>query len=487
MRHRYVFIGLLALACALRAAYAGKANDVRKDACKLLNEGVAAFNKSDYKAAIAPLQKAAAMSMNSFPANYYLGMSLAGDRRYTDAVEAYKIALDLEPEHLQANVSIGDALLALGDADEAQPYYVKAQKLRPEYAPALDGLARVAESTADQDKAIALYGRALASDKGFAPAYTHLGDLYLRAGKLDEAVTLLVEAISIRPDFGPGLNRLAAAYGRLGFANEAVATIRKAIELEPKDPAHHATLGEVLLGMGSISGAETSFEAAIAIDAAYPAAREGLAEIARRRCDYLAALAHLDTALADSRLDRHTRGALTSHRAALAGEKDRAASLEAAVAAGSASAADRASLAEIEAARGRFDRAADVLAAGPPDPPQSERHAYYLFRAGRFHEAHEAYAELAGAHPRADLETNDGASLARLGDDTKAKAAFERALAIEPDHALARLYLGNALLRLGDTQGAVTSYQAYLEAYPNGEAVAQVKRMLAELAPASSK
>src|SRR5262245_50918225 len=171
---------MLGAAAAVTDSFAGKANDVRKTAFKLLNEGVAAYNRADYKNAIGPLEKAAAMSLNSFPAHHYLGLALAGDRRYAEAVEAYKIALDLDPDHLQANIAIADAWLAQGDTDEAQPYYFKAARLRPEYAPALDGLARVAEAQADDDKAIALYGRALASDKGFAPAYTHLGDLYLR-------------------------------------------------------------------------------------------------------------------------------------------------------------------------------------------------------------------------------------------------------------------------------------------------------------------
>src|SRR5258706_13335221 len=235
---------MLIAASAVTAALAGKANDVRKDAFKLLNEGVAAYNRADYRAAIVPLQKAAATSLNSFPAHYFLGLALAGDRRYAEAVEAYKIALDLDPDHLQANIAIGDAWLAQGDTDEAQPYYVKAGKLRPEYAAALDGPPRVAEAEADDDKATALYERALASDKGFAPAYTHLGDLYLREGKYDDAVKLLVEAVSVRPDFGPGLDRLAAAYGKLGFSNEAVSPIRKGIELEPPDAQHRGTPGQ---------------------------------------------------------------------------------------------------------------------------------------------------------------------------------------------------------------------------------------------------
>jgi Flp pilus assembly protein TadD len=92
VRHGAVILGTLLAATAVTQTHAGKAGEVRKQAFKLVNEGVAAYNRADFKAAIVPLQKAAAMSLNSFPAHHYLGLALAGDRRYAEAVEAYKIA-----------------------------------------------------------------------------------------------------------------------------------------------------------------------------------------------------------------------------------------------------------------------------------------------------------------------------------------------------------------------------------------------------------
>jgi cytochrome c-type biogenesis protein CcmH len=145
--------------------------------------------------------------------------------------------------------------------------------------------------------------------------------------------------------------------------------------------------------------------------------------------------------------------------------------------------ADRVAFSALEASRGRFDLAADLLASTDPQGPDRERLAFYYFRAGRFREAHALYAELAAAQPRAELAVNEGASLARLGDDLKAKAAFTRALAIDPDQPLAQLYLGNAQLRLGDTADAASTYRAFLAAFPTGASAEQVRRVLAELPP----
>jgi tetratricopeptide (TPR) repeat protein len=93
------------------------------------------------------------------------------------------------------------------------------------------------------------------------------------------------------------------------------------------------------------------------------------------------------------------------------------------------------------------------------------------------------YAGLAERSRRADLEVNGGASLARLGDDTGAMAAYARALAIEPEHPKALMYRANSLLRLGDTAAAVAAYQSFLAGHPTGESAEQVKRVLAQIAP----
>ena len=55
-----------------------------------------------------------------------------------------------------------------------------------------------------------------------------------------------------------------------------------------------------------------------------------------------------------------------------------------------------------------------------------------LFRAERFREAHELYEELARLRRSAELEVNNGVSMAMLGDDEAAVAAYGRALEIRP-------------------------------------------------------
>jgi tetratricopeptide (TPR) repeat protein len=476
------FSWLLAVALLAPASLAGKAGEVRTESFKLLNQGVAAYKRGDYPLAVEKLNRSTAMALNSFRGYYYLGLALIGDRRYPESIDALTVATDLDPVHLQAIVALGDAFLKHGDLEEARAGYFRALKLRPEFPAAVDGLARILESEAEDDEAIGTYMRAIASDKGYAPAYTHLGDLYLRLNRFEEAVELLEEAVSIRPDYSPGLNRLAAAYGRLGLDNDAIATIQQAMRLTPKDARHPATLGELQLGQGFTEAAEKSFLRALELDEALPEARQGLAEVARRRGQYDLALGQIDLALADLRLDAAAVQRLIRFREEVELERTRITPLEERVSSGQATTSDFAALADIYSGRGLWPQAIEMQLRAEDNLAERESLAYMLFKANRFREAHEIYAELA-ASGSAALALNDGVSLAMLGDDEAAVAAYGRALEREPGLEPAKLYMGNALLRLGRRQAAVEAYKSFLDRVTGGEAAERVRRILMQIAP----
>jgi tetratricopeptide (TPR) repeat protein len=356
--------------------------------------------------------------------------------------------------------------------------------MRPEYAPALDGLARVKEAQDDNTEAIAAFRRAIGSNKGYAPAYTHLGDLYLRMNRFEEAVMLLEEAVAVRPDYTPGLNRLALAYGRLRLDNEAVATIQAAIELDPKNAAHPATLGELQLTQGFVPAAEASFREALELDPALPEARLGLAKVSRRRGEYAAALEQIQIALDDERTGARMVSKLEQYRDTLRVEETEVARLETLVAETEEPPSEELeALAMIHARRGRWNDAAELALRAEPTPERHEKLAYMLFRAGRFAEAHEIYSELVGQLQSADLEVNNGVTLAMLGDDQGAVEAYRRAVELEPENDGAELYLGNALLRLGDQPAAVAAYKSFLDRTDRGESAERVRRILRQIAP----
>jgi tetratricopeptide (TPR) repeat protein len=344
----------------------------------------------------------------------------------------------------------------------------------------------VYESQGDKDRAVDFYRRAIASNKGYAEAYANLGKLYLREGRLGEAIALLREAVTIRADFAFGYNGLAEAYSRIGLQGDALIAVRKAIELDPKAADHLATLGTVELEMELIDRAEASFRRALELDAGYPEARLGLAEVARRRADYEAAVREIDAALADPRTDALARARLATQRDSVAREGAESSELSALVEAGTAPPEAIQRLAAIYGGRHEWSRAAELQARVPAEGIERERLAYYLLKAGKRREALELYTALAQGSERADFEVNAGVAQAGLGNDRAAIEAYARALAIEPENPRARLYYANSLVRLGRTDEAAERYRKYLAEHPNGAAAERVRKILDRIAPASN-
>ncbi len=487
---RSIAIARAAIALSLPAALlapgpppSGRAAEVRVEWIKLLDAGVSAYNRGLYAEAVDRLGRCTAIALNSFRAHYYYGLALDAARRYAEAIEALGVALDLEPTNLEAWVALGDSQLALGDLDEARAAYAQALRLRPAHPPALDGLGRAAEARADDEGAIDYFRQAVLSNEGYAPAYTHLGDLYLRKGRLREAVRLLEEAVTLRPEFTEGLNRLALAYGRLGLYAEAVATVQKASAIDPSDPFSAQTLGWLLLDQGLLAAAQDAFERALALEPQLPESRIGLAQLRRRRGDYAGAIREIASALELTGLGASTIGRLEALRPAIEAEARRAAELEARVAAGDGGPEDHAELADLLARRGAWAAAATHQRRAPPSPEGAEWLAYLLVQDGQYREAHGIYSRLAAGSGDLDLRLNAGVALALLGRDAAAALEFEAILATDPAHALARLYLANAQLRLGRIEVAAASYRAFLDGGGPSESAERVRRILKQIAP----
>jgi tetratricopeptide (TPR) repeat protein len=150
---------------------------------------------------------------------------------------------------------------------------------------------------------------------------------------------------------------------------------------------------------------------------------------------------------------------------------------------GEASPNDHAALAMILSSRGLWAQAAEFQTSAPETIEHRERLAYMLFRAGRYREALTHYEELSRLSEGGDPALNRGVTLVMLGDHTSAAEAFREVLATDDDHREARLYLANALYRLGQSAAAAREYREFLDQGSKGEAAERVRRILQQIAP----
>jgi tetratricopeptide (TPR) repeat protein len=97
----------------------------------------------------------------------------------TEASDAYRRALELDPTHADAHVNLGRLLQQQGQMEEAAQHYREA----PGHATAAFNLGTLLEEQGRSAEAIAAYSRALAIDDRLADAHLNLSRLYEKAGQ----------------------------------------------------------------------------------------------------------------------------------------------------------------------------------------------------------------------------------------------------------------------------------------------------------------
>jgi tetratricopeptide (TPR) repeat protein len=159
-----------------------------------------------------------------------------------EVVEILQKAIQLKPDNAKAYGDLGDAYISLRQYEDAIQAYKRAIQLDPEVAK---------DSTSDLRRLLIQLERyAEAIEAGemevkYVPdnpyGYFSLGDLYLKAGRIEDAIEIYKKGANVirkdentPPKFEPakdhfGMQRLADLYIRLGRYNDAVDACKEAI------------------------------------------------------------------------------------------------------------------------------------------------------------------------------------------------------------------------------------------------------------------
>lgn len=105
-----------------------------------------------------------------------------------EAQEAYRRALELDPDHADAHVNLGRLLHEAKDISGAWAHYLRALALQPGHAIAAFNLGVALEDAGHPGEALAQYDRALAADPACADAHFNAARLSERLG--DHAAAL---------------------------------------------------------------------------------------------------------------------------------------------------------------------------------------------------------------------------------------------------------------------------------------------------------
>ena len=142
----------------------------------------------------------------------------------TEAIEHWRLAVEINPEYITAYTNMGAALAELGQQDRAMELYRQALGLDPKHVPALMNLTIALARQAQSEEGLARQGlneealelalRALALQPDDVFLLVHTGTLMGKLGNVDAAIVYLERALEIDPDNAAALTNLQIAQNR---------------------------------------------------------------------------------------------------------------------------------------------------------------------------------------------------------------------------------------------------------------------------------
>ncbi len=189
------------------------------------------------------------------------------------AVARLERAAALDPDNPDASYNLGVALLQTQSRDQAARCFREALARRPGHVPAATNLAELLTRAGEYEEAIRACRQALEKAADAGRLWLALGEALRRAGDLDAADEALTEAVRLLPDDPDALNRLGILRKVQGRAGDALACYRRALAAAPGRPAIHNNLGLALLAQDRPAAALDAFDKALELRPDWP---EGL-------------------------------------------------------------------------------------------------------------------------------------------------------------------------------------------------------------------
>ena len=159
---------------------------------------------------------------------------MADEKKWPEAIDAYKLAIRLDANYAPAYGGLGDAYLNSGSSEPALVAYKEQVRLAPNDAMAQYDLGYFYNAMGRYGEAFAPLVKATSLDPNFAEAYYGIGYAYLRGAEFEKSISSLKSAARIKPDYGEAYYGLGQAYARLGKPDLANEQLKKLNTIDPK-------------------------------------------------------------------------------------------------------------------------------------------------------------------------------------------------------------------------------------------------------------
>lgn len=194
--------------------------------------------------------------------------------RLDQALEKFKEAIHVAPDHDIAYLSAANCYLAIGQYKEAMLLAQRALSIQPQNSFSYYVMGVCYMQSGHLDKSLELFKNAT-SIHSYLPLYwSGIGKVYLYKKDYQKAIESLNHALQLDPNYGYALHLLALTYQAANSSEEALNFIDRAIEVEPNNSEYHLTAGVIKGTYGVKEKSELHFKTAIATDPTNPKKRD---------------------------------------------------------------------------------------------------------------------------------------------------------------------------------------------------------------------
>lgn len=360
--------------------------------------------------------------------------ALLAKGRRPEAIRLLQAVIQANPRDSDARLLLGSVLQEQGDRTGCLAQLSEAVRLRPNSAEVQNALGEAFNAFGDAQAARPLFEKAVALDNGFAPAHLNLGSIFAQSGELEPAALHLDRAIALlnrtpgqKQDLAYARYLRAKVYTDQGDVRKAATQLQEAVALRPDFPEAWSDLGAARRTLLDDSGALAAFERAVSLapDDAVAQTRLGAEYLDQGKAHL--AIRHLEEA---ARLDPQNQSTLYSLQRALRqdGRPEEADAI-------------KKKLADLLREK---DRADQNLVAGT----RLNNQGMELEKTGDLPGALEKYrAALALLPDHTGIRVNFAVALLRLGHWEQGLAELREAVRREPDNAMWKAVLDDALIQ----------------------------------------
>lgn len=207
------------------------------------------------------------------------GLARHGQGELTKAMQTYEQVLRLAPKHFGALHHVGIVAFQIGNFDMAAGFLRSALAIHPDAAAVHGDLGNALREMHQVEDALHSYDRALALNDADANIYYNRGVALQAMQRPEDALASYDQALAINAGDDQAWNNRAVVLKLIKRYGEALHSVEQALAVNPHNVEAYNNLGDILHEMGRLDEAGESYRRALALAPDYPDAHHHLGRL----------------------------------------------------------------------------------------------------------------------------------------------------------------------------------------------------------------